>query len=283
MKREEHMVGETFAYRFTSPNADHALLIQHGIGGHGGIYDNFAAHYAGLGADVWSMDAPGHGRSCASRRAGDFTIDEWVTAALEMADHIAETTCLPVFIKGSSLGAAAAYCAYAASETIAGAILMGYAIPSSPLIPADNPFRSAAYEQLLAMYGHALEFNIDRFIDFDEDYGFRGAGQQKHRDPLNTWAYDFKAMGSLMRYDPAVALADNTKPILFAVGEGDPIFTPALAKLVVDATGGPVEFHVHPGGVHQLMLFHTADYSQVVRTWCHKQLTNITAPTTYGK
>jgi hypothetical protein len=48
MRREEHMVGDTFAYRFTDPSADHVLLVQHGIGGHGGIYDKFGAHYAGL-------------------------------------------------------------------------------------------------------------------------------------------------------------------------------------------------------------------------------------------
>jgi alpha-beta hydrolase superfamily lysophospholipase len=280
VQREEHVVGETFAYRFAGPEADHALLIQHGTGGHGGIYDNFGAHYAALGAEVWSMDAPGHGRSCAARRAGDFDFDEWVTAALEMADHIIKQTGLPVFINGSSLGAAAAYCAYAASDAFAGAILMGYAIPSSPLIRADNPFRTAAYEQLVAMYGSSLQLNIDRFMDFDEDYGYRGAGEQKHRDPLNTWTYELSAWGSLMRYDPAIALADNAKPILFTVGEMDPIFPPELAKLVVNATAGPVEFHVHPDGVHQLMLFHTAEYAPIVRDWCHKQLAN---PTTTGK
>lgn len=276
MRREEHVLGDTFAYRFAGPAADHVLLLQHGTGGHGGIYDNFASHYADLGAEVWSMDAPGHGRSCAARRAGDFTLDEWVSAAIVMADHIGGLTGLPVFIKGSSLGAAAAYCAYAASDSFAGAILMGFAIPSSPLIPADNPFRSEAFDRLIAMYGPALQLNIDRFINFDEDYGYRGAGEQKHRDPLNTWTYDLSAWGSIMRYDPAIALADNTKPILFAVGENDPIFPPALARLVVDATSGPVEFHVHPGGAHQLMLFHTAEYAPVVRAWCHQQLPNDT-------
>lgn len=58
MQREEHMIGDTFAYRFTDPSADHVLLVQHGTGGHGGIYDKFGAHYAGLGAEVWCMDAP---------------------------------------------------------------------------------------------------------------------------------------------------------------------------------------------------------------------------------
>jgi hypothetical protein len=98
-------------------------------------------------------------------------------------------------------------------------------------------------------------FDIDQFIDFDEDYGFRGARQEKHADPLNTWSYDLASCGSIMRYDPVVPLSHNTKPILFAVGENDPIFTPATAKSVVDATAGPVELYVHPNGVHT----HAAD------------------------
>jgi alpha-beta hydrolase superfamily lysophospholipase len=218
VKREEHVVGETFAYRFPGESADHALLVQHGLGGHGGIYDKFGAHYAGLGADVWCMDAPGHGRSASTRRRGSFTLQEWVNAATEMAEHIESSTGMPVIIKGSSLGATAAYCAYAASDVFAGAVLMGFMIPSSPLIPTENPFRTTAWEQMSAMFGRALEFNIGRYIDFDVDYGFDGAAEQKRRDPLNTSTYDLAAIASILRYDPAVALADNTKPILFAVG-----------------------------------------------------------------
>ncbi|MBF6065357.1 alpha/beta hydrolase [Nocardia terpenica] len=280
MRREEHTVGDTFAYRFANPAADHVLLLQHGIGGHGGIYDTFAAHYAGLGAEVWSMDAPGHGRSRGDRPAGQFTLEEWTQAALRLTEHIRAETGLPVFIKGSSLGASAAYSAYAASQDYAGAILMGFAIPSGPLIPADNPFRTPAFDQIVAQFGSALRLDIDRFIDFDTDYGFRGAGRQKHEDPLNTWTYDLASWASILRYDPAVPLSANTKPILFAVGEQDPIFTPAMARAVVDATAGPVELHVHPGGAHQLMLFHTADYAAVVHAWCHRHLPQ---PTTADK
>jgi pimeloyl-ACP methyl ester carboxylesterase len=274
VKREEHVVGETFAYRFPGEGADHALLVQHGLGGHGGIYDKFGAHYAGLGADVWCMDAPGHGRSASTRRTGSFTLQEWVNAATEMAEHIESSTGLPVIIKGSSLGATAAYCAYAASDVFAGAVLMGFMIPSSPMIPVENPFRTKAWEQMAAMFGDALEFNIGRYIDFDVDYGFDGAAEQKRHDPLNTWTYDLAAIASILRYDPAVALADNTKPILFAVGQNDPIFTLDMARSVVDATAGPVDFYVQPNGVHQLMLFHTAEYSQAVCEWSRKRVAN---------
>ncbi|MGW6619579.1 alpha/beta fold hydrolase [Nocardia sp. NPDC055002] len=272
MKREEHVVGDTFVYRYPGSAADHVLLVQHGTGGHGGVYDRFAAHYATLGAEVWCMDAPGHGRSCTDRPAGQFTLEEWVDAVLAMTDYIKTETGLPVFIKGSSLGTAAAYGAYASSDAYTGAVLMGFVIPSSPLIPSDNPFRTPAYEQMIAHFGDALRFDIGRLINFDEDYGFRGAGEQKHRDPLNTWTYDLASWASILRYNPAVPLAENTKPILYAVGEKDPIFPVPLAQAVVDATAGPVDFHIQTGGVHQLMLFHTVDYSRVVADWCRARL-----------
>ncbi|MEV6256580.1 alpha/beta hydrolase [Nocardia sp. NPDC051929] len=280
MKREDHIVGDTFAYRYPGPDADHVLLVQHGTGGHGGIYDRFGAHYARLGAEVWTMDAPGHGRSCTDRPAGQFTLAEWVDAALEVTDHIRAATGLPVFIKGSSLGTAAAYSAYAASEAYSGAILMGFVIPSSPLIPPDNPFRSPVFDQMVAHFGAALRFDIDRFIDFDQDYGFRGAGAQKRRDPLNTWSYDLASWASILRYDPAVPLAENTKPILYAVGAKDPIFPGPVAQAVVDATSGPVDFYIQPDGVHQLMLFHTSEYADVVATWCRDRLDTLDAART---
>ncbi|MEZ5166720.1 MAG: hypothetical protein R2695_09580 [Acidimicrobiales bacterium] len=66
--------------------------------------------------------------------------------------------------------------------------------------------------------------------------------------------------------------ADNTAPILFTVGEHDPIATPATVRLVAGMVGGPVEVYEHPGGVHQLMMFHTKEYSPVVADWCRAQI-----------
>lgn len=115
------------------------LLVLHGIGGHGGICDNFAAYYAGLGAEVWCMNAPGRGQSRMTRPPGRFTLEEWMAAAVEAGDHIAAETGLPVFIKGSSLGAAVACCTHAAPDTFAGAVLTGVRDPSSPMIPPTPP------------------------------------------------------------------------------------------------------------------------------------------------
>ena len=273
MLRQEHAIGEVFCYRFPGPEPDHALLVLHGIGGHGGIYNSFGAFHAAQGVDVWSMDAPGHGKSCISQRPGQFTIDEWVEKAVLCADHIKSATGLPVFIKGSSLGAGPAYCAMAAApDLFEGAVLMGYGIPSSPLIPPDNPFRTEAYEQIEAVWGDKFVLSIDRFFDFDADYGYVGAAEQKKADPYNTWFYDMASWASLFRYEPVIPLEKNTKPILFSVGENDPTFPPELARRVVEATAGPTEFYVHADGEHQLMLFHTKEYSEVVLRWCQSTL-----------
>lgn len=274
MRREEHVVNETFSYRFPAEDADHAILIEHGIASHGGIYDSWCAHHAAHGVDVWSMDAPGHGRSVNMRPPGRFSLQEWVEAAVMMGEHVRDRTGLPVFIKGSSLGAAAAYCALQATDVFRGAILMGYAIPSAPTIPKANPFRSTAFEQIDRLYGDQLLLSLDRFIDFDEDYGYKGAAEQKKADPLNTWFYELRAFASFFRYDPAVPLEHNTRPILYTVGERDTTFGPELARTVADATAGPVELHIHPNGMHQLMLSHTEAYSSVVLEWCRRQVGN---------
>jgi len=51
----------------------------------------------------------------------------------------------------------------------------------------------------------------------------------------------------------------------------DALFTVMLSAMVADATAGPVELYVHPNGMHQLMLSHTAAYSDVVLEWCRRQ------------
>jgi fermentation-respiration switch protein FrsA (DUF1100 family) len=97
------------------------------------------------------------------------------------------------------------------------------------------------------------------------------SSEQKKADPLNTWYYELRAFASFFRYDPVVPISQNTKPIFYTVGERDTTFGPDVAKMVADATAGPVELYVHPDGMHQLMLSHTVAYSDVVLEWCRRQ------------
>ncbi len=272
MQREEHIVDDIFCYRYASDNPTHALLVFHGVGGHGAIYDRFCTHYANQGAEVWTFDAPGHGRTSPDKPRGTFTLAEWVEAGQRVGAHIAETSGLPVFTKGSSLGVAAAYCSLSADQ-FSGGILMGHAVPGGPSFAAIGPIAGAeAVQQLVGIFGRSLRLDINLMIDFDEDYGFRGAGDEKKRDPHNTWSYDLAAWLSILTYTPEVAPGDNTKPILFTVGENDPLAPPAQVMALEEATSGPTELYVHPDGVHQLMLYSTVEYSEVIRNWVARTL-----------
>ena len=134
MQRTEHVFDGVFAYRFTGPDPTHAMLIFHGTGGHGGIYDRFCAIHAEKGVDVWAFDAPGHGRTQPDKPRGTFTLEEWVAVGIRYAEHIRELTGLPVFAKGSSLGVAPAFSAVS-DEVFHGAVLMGAGlIPGSPAL-----------------------------------------------------------------------------------------------------------------------------------------------------
>ena len=118
---ENHLLGEIFTRRYPGPRPRYALVISHGIGAHGGIYGVFCTHRAAKGADVWSYDAPSHGRSTTTRPRGQWTMTEWADTSVAIAEHARSETGLPVSTLGSSLGVAAAYRAIH-SDAIVGAI-----------------------------------------------------------------------------------------------------------------------------------------------------------------
>jgi hypothetical protein len=66
----------------------------------------------------------------------------------------------------------------------------------------------------------------------------------------------------------AIPLPQNTKPILYVVAEGDH----AVAETVLRATGGPVEVHVEPDGIDQVM--RAPAHSDIVLEWCVRQLSS---------
>ena len=273
MQQTQHVVDSIYAYRFEGPKPSHALLIFHGSGGHGGIYNGFCAYHAAKGVDIWAFDAPGHGRTNPEYPRGTFTMEEWVAAGTRYGEYIHDLTGLPVFALGSSLGVAPAYSVLAA-EVFQGAIMMGAGfIPGSPaLANLRETYASEGVQQLIAQFGRAFRFDIDMAFDFDQNYGFKGAGAEKKRDPLNIWSYDLSSWASVFTYDPGVLPADNAKPILMAVGEKDPISRPENVKKIFDTIGGPTEFHIEPDAPHQLMLYKTGEFSRLAAAWVSKHL-----------
>lgn len=275
MQRETHVVNEIFAHRFRGPDPKYALVISHGIGAHGGIYDRFCVHHAAKGVDIWSYDAPGHGRSTTNRPRGQWTLGEWVDAGVMYAEHVKAETGLPVILLGSSLGVAAAFSGLC-SGAVSGAVLMGSpAVPSGPaLAAAGAAWGSEGIRQVLKMTGRAARLDVGLLFNFDEDYGYAGAGEQKRLDPWNTWSYDLASWATLFTYDPPVPAAANRKPVLVSCGAKDPSFPPSVMKAVADAIAGPVEFYCLEDGSHQLMLFHTEIYSRTVHDWALRQIQN---------
>jgi pimeloyl-ACP methyl ester carboxylesterase len=273
MHREEHMLGELHAYRYCGPKPKYALVVSHGIGGHGGIYDVFCTHHAAKGADIWSYSAPGHGQSTTTRPRGQWTMTEWTAASVAYAEHVKAKTGLPVFTLGSSLGVAAAFSALH-SDAITGAILMGSpAIPSGAVMELRaGPWRSDAGRELVTQLGRAARLDIGTLFNFDEDYGYNGASEQKRLDPWNTWTYDLASWASLFQFEPEIKAANNTKPIFIAAGEKDPNFPPAVMTLAANSVAGPVELKIFDGASHQLMLFHTVPFSTDVDNFVRKHI-----------
>tara|TARA_R110002074_G_scaffold401345_1_gene599236 strand:+ start:20705 stop:21526 length:822 start_codon:yes stop_codon:yes gene_type:complete len=273
VKVETHNLNGLHAYRYTGDAPKYALVISHGLGGHGGIYDVFCTHHAAKGADIWSYDAPGHGRSTTNRPRGQWTMDEWAQGSRDWATHVKETTGLPVFTLGSSLGVAAAISARN-SPSVTGVICMGsLAVPGSPVIAeASAPWRSDAVKAIIKQLGRGATLNIPTFFDFDKDYGYTGAGEQKRLDPNNTWSYDLASWASLFQYEPPEPLEKNTKPILYTVGEKDPNFPAEAVRAVAAGIGGPVRVEIFKDAGHQLMLFETQKFSELVHEFCLKNI-----------
>ena len=269
MKIENHVLNELHAFRYTGDDPKYALVISHGLGGHGGIYDRFAEHHAPKGVDIWSYDAPGHGRSTTNRPKGQWQMSEWAQASRDFAEHVNKKTGLPVFTLGSSLGVGAAI-ASIDSDHVTGAILMGSGtVPGSAAIDmAAGPWRSDEFKQIIAMLGRGAQLHIPSFFNFDEDYGYSGAQKQKELDPYNTWSYDLESMASIFQYIPPVLPADNTKPVLYTAGEHDPHFSPEMLDAMASNIGGPVKKMLFEGAHHQLMLFATEPFSEAVHEFC---------------
>ncbi len=96
-----------FGESFRTTKARGAILVVHGLGEHGGRYDELVEHALKLRMDVHVMDLRGHGRSTGTR--GHFTgisqhhedLDAWITHLVttgELSDS------MPCVLLGHSLG-----------------------------------------------------------------------------------------------------------------------------------------------------------------------------------
>jgi len=277
MQVEAHKLNKIHCHRYPpSGDASYALVISHGLGGHGAIYDRFCLHHAEKGVDLWSDDAPGHGRSTTNRPRGTWTMEEWAQTSRDWATHVHQLSGLPVFTLGSSLGVAPAISTID-SPAVTGAILMGSAaVPGHPLLAGRSAaWRSGDVAAVLEQLGRGARLDIPTFFDFDKDYGYTGATEQKKLDPYNTWSYDLASWATFFQYDPPQPLAENTKPVLYAAGDKDPNVTPEVIQMIADGIGGDVTVEIFADGAHQLMLFETEAFAARVHEFCTDVISNV--------
>jgi pimeloyl-ACP methyl ester carboxylesterase len=196
--RHEPVVNQDPSSRYRDAHPDHAIVVHSGIARRRGVLDNFCAHHAERGVDVWKLDA--------------FSPEGWAEGLVAFGMQIAQTTRLPVFMVGSTRSAADIYRALQVSDVFVGAVLIGDASPPA----LDEPLEAS--------------------------------------------------------------LEQNTKPVLFILGENDMDSWPEVAKAAA-AAAGPVELHTLPDDINQLMLSHPQACSDVVLEWCLRQLSNHLNPT----
>ena len=149
----------------------------------------------------------------------------------------------------------------------------------SPIVPGSDMMKAMGavwnsddVKKMLELMGPAARLEIPLFFDFDEDYGWKGAAAQKKLDPYNCWSYELSSWASLFQYEPEHDLSKNTKPVLYTAGEKDPSFPPEVIKAAAGSIGGPVELNIFKDATHQLMLFHTQEFSNAVDAFCRKHI-----------
>jgi alpha-beta hydrolase superfamily lysophospholipase len=275
--REEFFWGPIHGYHYRAAAPQYALLIVHGTGGHGGTYDVFAEPMARAGADVYSIDLPGHGK--ARNASGNWRFGEWLDEAANAAREIKTRTGLPVFVLGSSKGAAVAFHALAHGEAIDGAVTMGLFLTEVPPPEAEGigqrylQFRSAEAADIAAREGDTRRIPIETLFDWNKSYAQNDPNvlEKKRQDPLRTWSWGFASEYSYINYVAPQPASANRKPVLVTVGENDPLMKPAYVRQCFDAIGGPKQFEVVPGGGHQLMTYHTDVFAPLVHRWCAAQ------------
>lgn len=266
MDRSEFQIDGLNVYHFKASPTKYAILILHGTGGHGGCYDSYGFAQATLGADVYAMDLPGHGRSRGQH--GTWSTIDCLTAIDTVVKHIKSNTGLPVFLLGSSQGSAFAYYALNTSDSVAGSITMGLAaFHLSPFREAIAPLKSKEFEKVSKFFRHSLQIDLKKFLNIENDYGSPEVTQRLLADPDMTWVYDLDSYRDLLIFEPPVKASENKRPMLVTVGENDPFMPPHYVKKLVDQIGGPVTFCEFKDGPHQLMLERTSEFCKVVDQW----------------
>lgn len=278
--RNDLQLGQVHAYHYEPPSGQprYHLLVAHGIGGHGGTYDKFCEPLAERGVDIYSIDLPGHG--LARNPSGEFRFEDWLEDIDTAARAIKADSTQPLFVLGSSQGSAAAFHSLAFSPAVDGAVTMGIILTGVPLgensasRQIGRQMTGPKADAIAAAEGNHRRVDLRTAINWDRDYATEDSDvlEKKLADPLRTWSYGFASLHSYWNYRPPQSPSENRKPLLVTAGGSDPLMPRSYVQACFEAIGGPKELYFLPNAGHQLMLYYTDQYLEVVDGWISRQL-----------
>jgi pimeloyl-ACP methyl ester carboxylesterase len=280
--RTDFQVGAVHGYEYaTSGDAPYSLLIVHGIGGHGGTYDVFCEPLAERGVHIVSLDLPGHGLArCRDNVKGNWRFTDWLEDIDVAANAMVEKFGKPVYVLGSSQGSAPAFHSLAFSNAVSGAVCMNIILTEvapqegDPIYTYYNMLRSDDMRKHAEAVGDSERIDLSTQVDWNKNYAADDPNilEKKKEDELRAWSYGFESALSYWIYEPSVPAAENAKPVLLSYGENDPFTSAAYMESCLEAIGGPKTMAVIPEGSHQLMLYHTDEYIEIVDSWIRSQV-----------
>lgn len=251
----------TYHYE-TDADSPYSLLICHGGGGCGGIYDDFCLPLIEkTGVDIWSWDHPGFGQSGTS---GEWTFEEAYTGLQAVVAEIRSYHNKPIFVLGSSFGAVIASAA-AYLDDVAGVIIQGsfMSVGTPQYEQISGLFSNPAMDMFFATpFGQATLLSLDKMIDWDHNYGSAEKASEIISSPLHTGVVKLASFASTFSWQGApYPMSENTKPFAIMIAEHDPLLTAGGgadgAREMIKNIGGPSKLIIKDSDKHQLMLFHT--------------------------
>lgn len=271
-RRIEFTIGDNVhTYRYPNDDCPYAVILCHGGGGWGGMYDDFSYPFQDrTGADIWSLDCPGFGLS--GRGRGEFTIGEFEAALDAVIAEIRTHHAKPIFTLGNSMGGILSSIGFYKDE------IRGVCVSASPLT-VTSPFYQMAgqalnnpgTEALFALrWSDYMYISLWELMDLEKNYGDPERAKAMGENPLHSDMIKLKSWASLFSYQPPYPLTENKKPFLFISADRDPMFPPETRDALLASVGGPQEVLIIDSDKHAVMLVNTEEYIEKFDSWARE-------------
>lgn len=237
----------------TVADARAALVLVHGLGDHGGRYDEFAARMAGSGISTWVMDLRGHGASEGRRgHVPSFGIHLQELDRFRREVEGLTSQPVPLFLLGQSMGGLIALRYMEEySGRFRGAVICSPWLATAMPVPRWKSLLAPLMSRLLPTlpFRHGLDPDA-----LSRDPAVAAAYRQ---DPLaqpyitpRTFAEASHAMGLVLQRSDRIGV-----PLLFMMGDADRIVdTERTLRFARSAVGPDVTVRLYPDHYHELLL-----------------------------